>query len=51
LMMVAVTFAPEELMASARALSVLLDGVTVNGVPATVSVNEAAAEMDCVEGD
>ena len=49
-MMVAVTFAPEELMASARALRVLADGVMVTGVPPTVSVNEVAAVMDCVEG-
>ena len=48
--MVAETFAPEELMASARALRVLAEGVTVKGVPSTVSVNEVAAEMDCVEG-
>ena len=48
--MVAVMFAPEELMASASALRVLAEGVTVTGVPSTVSVNELAAEMDCVEG-
>ena len=48
--MVAVTFAPEELMASARAFSVLAEGVIVTGVPSTVSVNEVAVVMDCVEG-
>jgi hypothetical protein len=47
---VAVTFAPEALIASTKALRLFPVGVMVTGVPATVSVNELAEVMDCVDG-
>ena len=50
MIMFAVTFAPEALIASASPLNVLLPGVIVKGVPPTVRVSDPDVVMDCVDG-
>ena len=47
---VAVTLAPDELIACARAFRLLLEGVMVKVEPSTVKVSEVAEVIDCEEG-